>query len=139
MSTNDYEDLAFRNCDNVDLYMMTGCSRGVASGRLSFILDLQGPSMTVDAACASSLVAVHSACQSLWSKECTLAIAGGTNIILEPEQGLGFSKMGLLSPDGRCKTFLINELEKRAASDKKLPHLDAGNSSMESRAGDLIE
>lgn len=105
MSTNDYEDLAFKDRDNVDLYMMTGCSRGVASGRLSYFLDLQGPSMTIDAACASSLVAVHLACQSLWRQECTLALAGGANLILEPEQGLGFSKMGLLSPDGRCKTF----------------------------------
>ncbi|GLV53584.1 polyketide synthase [Dictyobacter sp. S3.2.2.5] len=105
MSTNDYEDLAFQNKENIDLYMMTGCSRGVASGRISYILDLQGPSMTVDTACSSSLVAVHLACQSIWSGECTLALAGGANLILEPEQGLGFSKMGLLSPDGRCKTF----------------------------------
>ncbi|GHO83944.1 type I polyketide synthase [Dictyobacter formicarum] len=105
MSTNDYEDLAFQNKESIDLYMMTGCSRGVASGRISYILDLQGPSMTIDTACSSSLVAVHLACQSIWSGECTLALAGGTNLILGPEQGLGFSKMGLLAPDGRCKTF----------------------------------
>ncbi|GER91157.1 hypothetical protein KDW_53190 [Dictyobacter vulcani] len=105
MSTNDYEDLAFEDRENVDLYMMTGCSRAVASGRLSYILDLQGPSMTIDTACSSSLVAVHLACQSIWNGESSMAVAGGTNLVLEPEQGLGFSKMGLLSPDGHCKTF----------------------------------
>ncbi|BCL78231.1 polyketide synthase [Ktedonobacteria bacterium brp13] len=105
MATNDYEDLAFQHQENVDLYMMTGCSRAVAAGRLSYVLDLQGPSMSVDAACASSLVAVHLASQSIWSGECSLALAAGANLILEAEQGLGFSKMGLLSPEGRCKTF----------------------------------
>ncbi|GCE30404.1 polyketide synthase [Dictyobacter alpinus] len=105
MSTNDYEDLAFADRESVDLYMMTGCSRAVASGRLSYVLDLQGPSMTIDTACSSSLVAVHLACQSIWNGESSLALAGGSNLVLEPEQGLGFSKMGLLSPDGRCKTF----------------------------------
>ncbi|MFI9066241.1 type I polyketide synthase [Streptomyces sp. NPDC053429] len=77
--------------------------RAMASGRLSFDLDLRGPSMMVDTACSSSLVAVHMARQSLLSGETDLAIAGGANIILSPLDAIAFSQAAMLSPDGRCK------------------------------------
>src|SRR4029450_10615149 len=87
----------------IDLYMTTGSGRYAASGRLSFFLDLRGPSVTIDTACSSSLVAVHLACQSLRSGECDIALAGGANVILEPSITVAYSQMGMLAPDGRCK------------------------------------
>ncbi|MGV4981467.1 type I polyketide synthase [Streptomyces sp. NRAIS4] len=77
--------------------------RAMAAGRISYDLDLRGPSMTVDTACSSSLAAVHMARQSLLSGETDLAIAGGANIILSPRDAVAFSQGGMLSPDGRCK------------------------------------
>ncbi|MFJ9059964.1 type I polyketide synthase [Streptomyces sp. NPDC102409] len=77
--------------------------RAMASGRLSYDLDLRGPSMMVDTACSSSLVAVHMARQSLLTGETDLAIAGGVNIILSPMDAIAYSQAAMLSPDGRCK------------------------------------
>ncbi len=103
MWTSDYEDAMYAASDNIDLYVTTGGGRYSASGRLSYIFDFRGPSMTVDSACSSSLVAVHLACQSLWSGEAQMAIAGGVNLIIEPQITIGYSRSGMLSPDARCK------------------------------------
>ena len=89
----------------VDAYCVTGNSPNFAAGRLSYLLGLQGPSMTLDTACSSSLVAVHLACQSLRSGESRMALAGGTNVILTPEHTVLLSKARMLASDGRCKTF----------------------------------
>jgi acyl transferase domain-containing protein len=89
----------------IDAYMATGIVHSVASGRLSYILGLQGPSISVDTACSSSLVAVHYACQSLRNGECDLALAGGVNCLISPELSINLSKAQMLAPDGRCKTF----------------------------------
>ncbi|HVH47490.1 MAG TPA: beta-ketoacyl synthase N-terminal-like domain-containing protein, partial [Labilithrix sp.] len=83
----------------------TGMASSVAAGRLSYTLGLNGPAMAIDAACASSLVAVHLAMQSLRSGECRMALAGGVNAILSPELSLAYSQAGMLSPTGRCRTF----------------------------------
>src|SRR5215470_14199352 len=88
-----------------DAYMGTGNANSVAANRISYVYDLQGPSLTVDTACSSSLVAVHLACSSLWSGESTLALVGGVSAILSPTITINFSLAGMLSPDGRCKTF----------------------------------
>ncbi|MEU6541301.1 acyltransferase domain-containing protein [Streptomyces sp. NPDC047000] len=77
--------------------------RSMATGRISYALDLHGPSLVVDTACSSSLVAVHMARQSLLSGENTLAIAGGVNVILSPYDAVAYSQASMLSPDGRCK------------------------------------
>lgn len=77
--------------------------RAMASGRISFALDLRGPSMSVDTACSSSLAAVHMARQSLLSGESGLAIAGGVNVILSPQDAIAYSQAEMLAPDGRCK------------------------------------
>ena len=90
---------------SVDAYFGTGTSMSAAAGRLSYLLGLRGPSIALDTACSSSLVAAHLACQSLRSRECRLALAGGVNLILSPYAHLVFSKARMLAADGRCKTF----------------------------------
>jgi acyl transferase domain-containing protein len=77
--------------------------RAMGPGRISFALDLRGPSVCVDTACSSSLVAVHMARQSLLHEESGLAIAGGVNVILSPQDAIAYSQAGMLAPDGRCK------------------------------------
>ncbi|NES81718.1 MAG: SDR family NAD(P)-dependent oxidoreductase, partial [Moorea sp. SIO2B7] len=86
-------------------YWGTGNAPSAATGRLSYILGLTGPSLAVETACSSSLVSVHLACQSLRQRECNLALAGGVNLLLSPELSIIFSQAQMLSPDGRCKTF----------------------------------
>ncbi|HKC10472.1 MAG TPA: polyketide synthase, partial [Vicinamibacteria bacterium] len=103
MWINDYEALMFTDPARVDFHMTTGSGRYSASGRLSYVFGLQGPSLTVDTACSSSLVAVHLACQALRNGECSLALAGGANIILAPQVSVAYSQAGMLSPGGRCR------------------------------------
>ena len=105
LSTADYAHRLFARRELLDGHTITGNSPSIASNRLSYLLDLRGPSMTVDTACSSSLVAVQLACQSLWTGEADTAIAGGANVILNPEPTIGFSRFGALAPDGRCKAF----------------------------------
>ena len=100
----DYLEL-FDDLSLVDAYVATGSSLSLASGRLSYLLGLQGPSLTVDTACSSSLVALHLACQSLRLAECRLALVGGTNLIVTPKTSVALCELRALSPDGRCKTF----------------------------------
>jgi acyl transferase domain-containing protein len=83
----------------------TGMSKTLLSNRISYCFDFSGPSLSVDTACSSSLTAIHLACQSLWNKECRLALAGGVNVIFKPEHMMATAKGGFLSPDGQCKTF----------------------------------
>lgn len=91
--------------EEIGPYLGTGGSGSGASGRLAFHLGCQGPALTIDTACSSSLVAVATACQNLRDGSCSLAIAGGVNMILSPEVQVGLSQAGMLAPDGRCKTF----------------------------------
>ena len=105
--TSDYSDLQMRIRDlaQLDMYHFLGRGPSMMSGRLSYILGLQGPSITVDTACSSSLTAIHLACQSLRMGECRMAIAGGVNVILLPHFFIAYSKGGVLAADGKCKTF----------------------------------
>ncbi|MEH2361779.1 type I polyketide synthase [Nostoc sp.] len=104
---NDYaqRQLNAGNPSRISTYDGTGNGFCFASGRLSYILGLQGPNLAVDTACSSSLVSIHLACQSLQAGECNLALAGGVQLILSPEVTLFLSRAQALSPDGRCKTF----------------------------------
>ncbi|NES19344.1 MAG: GNAT family N-acetyltransferase, partial [Symploca sp. SIO3E6] len=104
---HDYERLQDKYYQEQDLniYFATGSSTAIGAGRLSYFFQLNGPSITVDTACSSSLSAVHLACQSIRNGECELALASGVNLLLSPELSISFSQAGMLSPDGRCKTF----------------------------------
>jgi acyl transferase domain-containing protein/acyl carrier protein len=107
ISTVDYavRQLGMQKPSKIGAYMGTGALLSPAAGRLSYVLGLTGPSTIVDTACSSSLLAVHLGCQSLRNKESDLVLSGGVNLILDPELSSYFSTAGMLSPDGRCKTF----------------------------------
>uniref|UniRef100_UPI00210C8918 type I polyketide synthase n=1 Tax=Streptomyces odontomachi TaxID=2944940 RepID=UPI00210C8918 len=84
-------------------YGLTGTHRGIIANRVSYVLGLRGPSLTLDSAQSSSLVAVHAACASLRSGESTLALVGGVNLNLLPESAATLGRLGALSPDGRVR------------------------------------
>jgi acyl transferase domain-containing protein/SAM-dependent methyltransferase/acyl carrier protein len=105
ISTDDYSRLYPDDLTAIDAYTGTGNALSVAANRISYRLDLRGPSWVVDTACSSSLVAIHQACQSLRLRECSLAIAGGVNLILTPQLTIAFSQAGMMSPRGRCRAF----------------------------------
>jgi len=107
MTGGDYGQLQMQAGDAglLDTHFASGNGHSIASGRLAYLLGLKGPSLTVDTACSSSLVAVHLACQALRAGECSMAIAGGVNVILAPETTVALSHAHMLSPDGRCKAF----------------------------------
>lgn len=86
-------------------YSMVGCQRAMMANRLSFFFDFKGPSIALDTACSSSLLALQNAYQAIRSGECPAAIVGGINLLLKPNTSVQFMKLGMLSPDGTCKSF----------------------------------
>ncbi len=107
ISSWDYTiaQLSFRDRGHLDVHSNTGGSLSIAANRISYCFDLKGPSVAVDTACSSALVAVHLACESIWRDGCSMALVGGVNALLLPDYYISFSRLGVLSPDGRCKAF----------------------------------
>ncbi|NDJ18418.1 beta-ketoacyl synthase N-terminal-like domain-containing protein [Myxacorys almedinensis] len=105
IASSDYSQQQFSCPDAIDAYAGTGNAHSMAANRLSYLLDLRGPSLAVDTACSASLVAVHLASQSLHSQDCDVAIVGGVNLILNPQLTIALSKANMMAPDGRCKPF----------------------------------
>lgn len=91
--------------DELDAHVGTGTSHSSAAGRLSFFLGLRGPCIALDTACSSSLVSAHLAIQGLRRGECSIALAGGVNLVHHPRHHIVFSQANMLARDGRCKTF----------------------------------
>src|SRR3546814_6646565 len=101
---SDYGQIA-GGPDRISQHSATGRATGIIANRVSYLLGVTGPSLTVNTACSSSLVAVHLAAQSLRAGESTLAVAGGVNLILTPDSTVAMTKFGAMAPDGRSKAF----------------------------------
>ncbi|WIX99074.1 beta-ketoacyl synthase N-terminal-like domain-containing protein [Amycolatopsis mongoliensis] len=105
LSATEYGSLTMTDVAGVDVWSGTGAAASIAANRLSYLLDLRGPSLTLDTACSSSLVAVHQAMQSLRRGESEIALAAGVNVLLSPGITAGFHRAGVLAADGHCKPF----------------------------------
>jgi acyl transferase domain-containing protein/NADPH:quinone reductase-like Zn-dependent oxidoreductase/acyl carrier protein/NADP-dependent 3-hydroxy acid dehydrogenase YdfG len=105
ISSTDYGLRSMDDLSAIDAYSMTGNTLSIAANRISYLFDLRGPSMAVDTACSSALVALHQACRSLREGEASMAIAGGVSLLLHPYPFIGFSKASMLSARGRCRPF----------------------------------
>ncbi|MCW2552475.1 MAG: polyketide synthase family protein [Mycobacterium sp.] len=102
---SEYGYLASADLPTVDAWNNTGGALSVIANRLSYFLDLRGPSIAVDTACSSSLVAIHLACQSLRTGDSDVALAGGVNLLMSPAVFRGFDQAAALSPTGACHAF----------------------------------
>ncbi|KAE8133798.1 hypothetical protein BDV38DRAFT_179475 [Aspergillus pseudotamarii] len=103
--TSDYHDIQARDLDTISRWHATGTSPSILSNRISYFFDLKGPSMTINTACSSSLVALHQAVQSLRNGDCSTAIVGGVNLLLDPEVYISHSNLHMLSPTSRCRMW----------------------------------
>lgn len=106
VSSTDYVRLVSASAQQKStIWDTTGGSSSIIANRISYFLDIQGPSIVIDTACSSSLVAVHLACRSLSTWDCDIALVGGTNVLISPEPWGGFREAGILSQTGCCHAF----------------------------------
>jgi len=105
VGSNDYLDIMRTLPITLDGYTASGNAHSVLANRVSFLLNLRGPSAPIDTACSSSLVALHRAIESIQARSCDMAIVGGVQVILSPGGYISFGMAGMLSSDGKCKTF----------------------------------
>jgi acyl transferase domain-containing protein/thioesterase domain-containing protein/acyl carrier protein len=105
LSASEYGYLTMTDVTGIDAWSGTGAAASIAANRLSYLLDLRGPSLTLDTACSSSLVAVHQAVESLRRGESETALVAGVNLLLSPGITANFHRAGVLAPDGSCKPF----------------------------------
>ena len=102
---HDYKEMQEQGDDWVEAHHSTGNAAAIIANRVSHYFDLKGPSLSIDTACSGSLNAIHNAVQAIQHGDCEMAFAGGINLILTPTRHISFSKMGMMSPTGTCRTF----------------------------------
>ncbi|SIO84431.1 SDR family NAD(P)-dependent oxidoreductase [Nocardiopsis sp. JB363] len=105
VASHDYFELVRGSGRPIEGHSATGMFHSLLPNRVSYLLNLTGPSFPIDAACSSSLVSVHTAVEALRAGSCDTAIAGGVNLLISPTIYIAFSRAGMLSPTGRCRTF----------------------------------
>src|ERR1700719_947252 len=107
ISHNDYQGLQSTSFDHFSIgpHTPTGSAHSIAANRISYCLNLRGPSVALDTACSSALTAVHVACEHIWAGRGDAALAGGVTVMITPGGFIGFSRASMLSPEGRCKAF----------------------------------
>src|SRR3954465_12486323 len=107
ISHNDYQGIQSTSFDHFSIgpHTPTGSAHSIAANRISYCLNLRGPSVAMDTACSSALTAVHAACEHIWAGRGDAALAGGVTIMISPGGFIGFSQASMLSPDGHCKAF----------------------------------
>jgi acyl transferase domain-containing protein/NADPH:quinone reductase-like Zn-dependent oxidoreductase/SAM-dependent methyltransferase/acyl carrier protein len=107
ISHSDYQGIQHTVTDRagISAHTSTGTAHSIAANRISYCLNLRGPSIAMDTACSSALTAVHLACEQILAGRCKVAIAGGATVLISPDGFIGFSQAGMLSPEGKCKAF----------------------------------
>src|SRR5437868_3777014 len=107
ISHNDYQGMQSTASDHFGIapHTATGSAHSIAANRISYCLNLRGPSVAMDTACSSALTAVHTACEHIWAGRGDAALAGGVTVMITPGGFIGFSQAGMLSPEGRCAAF----------------------------------
>ena len=105
MTSDDWREV--NSGQDIDTYFIPGGNRAFTPGRINYHFKFSGPSISVDTACSSSLAAIHTACNSLWRNECDTAIAGGTNVMTNPDNFAGLDRGHFLSNTGNCKTLTM--------------------------------
>jgi len=107
ISHNDYQGIQSTPFDHFTIspHTPTGSAHSIAANRISYCLNLRGPSVAMDTACSSALTAVHAACEHIWAGRGDAALAGGVTVMISPGGFIGFSQAAMLSPEGRCAAF----------------------------------
>ncbi|KAJ5609421.1 hypothetical protein N7528_009988 [Penicillium herquei] len=103
MTSDDYREI--NSGQDIDTYFIPGGNRAFTPGRINYYFKFSGPSVSVDTACSSSLAAIHVACNSLWRNDCDSAVAGGVNVLTNPDNHAGLDRGHFLSRTGNCNTF----------------------------------
>src|SRR3954463_3088708 len=107
ISHNDYQGIQSTAFDHFGIapHTATGSAHSIAANRISYCLNLRGPSIAMDTACSSALTAIHTACEHIWAGRGDTALAGGVTVMITPGGFIGFSQASMLSPNGQCAAF----------------------------------